>query len=59
MHRDNLSVSIFSGQGESLSSVSTDILRITRKNKRNNTSYTSIIIKQPIKEPVNPRKRAK
>ena len=34
IHRDNLSVSIFSGQGESLSSVSPDILRIPSKNKR-------------------------
>ena len=32
IHRDNLGVSVLSGQGESLSSVSPDILCITRKN---------------------------
>ena len=34
IHKDNLCVSVLSGQGESLSSVSPDILRIPSKNKR-------------------------
>ena len=48
-----------SGQGDSVSSVSPDILRIPCRNKRRKNSDTSIIRKKPIKEPVNPRKRAK
>ena len=48
-----------SGQGKSLSSVSPDILRIPRKNKRKKTPDTLIMIKKTIKEPVNPSKRAK
>ena len=40
IHRDNLSVSIFSGQGESLSSVSPNILRIPCNNKGNKTPDT-------------------
>ena len=59
MHRDNLSVYIFSEQGESLSSLSPDLLRIPHKNKGKKALYTSIISKQPIQEPVNPRKREK
>ena len=39
--------------GESLSSVTTDTLCITCKNKRKKTPDTSIIRKQPIKKPVN------
>ena len=33
IHRDNLSVSIFSAQGESLVSVTPDNIYITRENK--------------------------
>ena len=44
--------------GESLSSVTQDILCIPCKNKINKTPDTSIIRKEPIQEPVNPRKRA-
>ena len=32
---------------------------MTRKNKRKRTPETSVIIKEPIQEPVNPRKREK
>ena len=46
-------------QGESLSSETPDTLCIPCKNKRKKTPDTSIIRKQPIQEPVNPRKRAK
>ena len=48
-----------SGHGEFLSSVTPDIIRIPRNNKRKKTPDTSIIRKRPIKEPVNPSKRAK
>ena len=40
IHRGKLSVSVLFGQGESLSSVTPDILCIPRKNKRNKTPYT-------------------
>ena len=46
--KDNLSVSILSGHGESLSSVTPDTLCIPRKNKINEITDTSIIRKQPI-----------
>ena len=59
IHRDNLSISVLSGQGKSLSSVSPDIICIPCKNKRKKTPDTSIIRTQPIKEPANPRKSAK
>ena len=49
IHRDDLSVSVLSGQGEFFSSVSTDILRIPRKDKRKKIPYTYIIRKQTIK----------
>ena len=55
IHKDNLSVSVLSGHGESLSSVTPDTISITRKNKRKKTPDTLIIRKQPIKEPVNPK----
>ena len=42
-----------------LSSETPDTLRITHKNKIKKAPYTQIIRKQHIKEPVNPRKRAK
>ena len=48
-----------SGHGESLSSVKPDILPIPCRNKIKETTDTSIIRKEPIKDPVNPRKRAK
>ena len=59
IHGGNLSVSVLSGQGEILSSVSPDIIFIIRNNKRKKYPDTSIIRKQPIKEPVNPRKKKK
>ena len=59
IHKDNSIVSGLSGQGESLSSETTDTLCIPCKNKRKKTPDTSIIRKQPIQEPVYPRKRGK
>ena len=59
IHGGDLTVSILSGHGESLSSETPDILCIPRKNKRKKIPDTSMVIKQPIKEPVKPRKRAK
>ena len=47
------------GHGESLSSVTPDQQRIPCKNKRKKTSDSLIMIKHPIQEPVNPRKKAK
>ena len=44
IHKENLSVSVLSGHGESLSSVTPDILHIPRKNKRKKTPDTLIII---------------
>ena len=57
--KDSLSASILSLQGESLSGEAPDTLLIPRNNKINKTPNTSIIREKPIKEPVNPRKRAK
>ena len=54
-----LSVSDLYGQGECLSRKTPDTLHIPLKNKRKKTPDTSIIRKQHIQEPVNPRKRAK
>ena len=48
-----------SGQGESLSIITPYILSIYRKNIGKKNPDTSIIRKQHIQEPVNPRKRAK
>ena len=48
-----------SGYGENLSSVTPDTLCIPRKNKIRKNPDTLIIIKQPIKEPVNSSKREK
>ena len=45
IHKDIFSVSGLSGQGESLSSVTPDNLRIHRNNKRKKTSETLIIRK--------------
>ena len=59
MHRDNLIVSVLSGQGESLSSATPDNLRIPRKNKGKKTPENSVIRKEPILYKANPRKRAK
>ena len=44
---------------KSLSSVTPDKQRITRKNKRRKTSDTFIMRKETIPEPVNPSKGAK
>ena len=52
-HKGNLSVSIFSGLGESVSSETPDNLCIYRENKIKKTPDTLIIRKNPIKEPVN------
>ena len=57
--KDSLSLSGFSGYGESLSSVTSDTIRIPCNNKVKTTPDTSIIIKQLIKKPLNPRKMAK
>ena len=59
IRRDNLSISVLSGHGESLSSATPDILCIDRKIKISKTPDTLIIRKQPIKESFNPKKRAK
>ena len=48
-----------SGHGESLSIVTPDQQRITGNNKRKKTSDTLIMRKEPMKEPVNPRKKVK
>ena len=45
--------------GDNLSGIRPDILCIPNKNKRKTIPDTSIIRKQPIQEPVNPRKRVK
>ena len=47
------------GHGESLSRITPDQQLITHKNKRKITPDTSIIRKQHIQEPVNPKKREK
>ena len=57
--KENLSVSVLSGHGESLSSVTPDQQRIPRKNKIKKISDTLIIRKEPIQEPFNPKKMAK
>ena len=54
-----MSVYVFPGHVETLSSVTPDQQSISRKNKRKKTSDTSIIRKKPIQEPVKTRKRAK
>ena len=48
-----------SGQGDDLASVTPENLHIPRKNKRKKTTDTSVIRKEPIGEPVNPRKISK
>ena len=57
--KENLRVSVLTGQGESLSSETPDTLRISLKNKRKKTPDTSVIRKQHIQEPLNPSKRSK
>ena len=57
--KNNSILSVFSGKGESLSSVTSDQQLIPCKNARNKTSDTLIMRKDPIQEPVNPSKRAK
>ena len=52
-------ISGMSWHGESLSSVTPDKQRITCKNKRKNTSETSIKGKESIQEPENQCKREK
>ena len=58
-HKVHLRVSGLSGLGESLSSETPYTLRISCKNKIKKTPDTSIIRKNPIKEPFNPREMAK
>ena len=48
IHKDNLSIYAVSGHGESLSSLTPDQQRITRKNKINKTSDTLIVTKETI-----------
>ena len=45
--------------GDYLAGITPDILGIPLKNKGKKTPDTSIIIKQPIQEQVNPRKSEK
>ena len=59
IRRENLSVSVLFEHGEILSSVTSNILRIPRINKIKKTPDNLIIIKQPTKEHVKPKKRAK
>ena len=56
IRKDNPSLSGMSGHGASVSSVTPDKQRTTRKNKRNNTSDTSIKGKYIIQVPDNPSK---
>ena len=56
---DNEDVSLLYGQGYDLASVTPDNLCIPFENKINKTPDTSVIRKEPIQEPVNPRKMAK
>ena len=51
---DNLSLSVLSRHGESLSSVTPDQQRITCNNNKKKTSDTLIMRKKTIQEPVNP-----
>ena len=48
-----------SGQGEYLAGITPYTISIPCKNKRRKTPDTLIIRKEPIREPVNPRKREK
>ena len=48
-----------SRQGDYLASTTPDNLSIPRKNKRKKPLDTSVIRKETIREPVNPRKRTK
>ena len=59
IRKENSSLSGMSGHGESLSSITPDKQRIPRKNKRKNTSDTSIKGKESFQEPDSPSKRAK
>ena len=54
--KDNIGVSVLSGNGENLSSITPDQQRIPRKNKIKKPSYTFITRKKIIQEPVNPSK---
>ena len=57
--KENPSLSGISGHGSSVSSESPDKQRITRKNKRKNTSEISIKVRESIQVPDNPSKKAK
>ena len=57
--KDNKYLSNFLVQEDDMAGITPYILRIPRKNKINKTLYTYIIIKEPIQEPVNPRKSSK
>ena len=57
--KDSLKDSLLSRQGDDLASVIPENLHIPRKNKRSKTTDTSVIRKEPIVEPVNPRKISK
>ena len=56
---DNRYLSDLSLQVYYLAVIIPDIIRIPRKNKIKTTPDTLIIIKEPIREPGNPRKKAK
>ena len=53
-----MDVSVFSGQGESLKSVTPDQIRIYRKNKRKKTPASLVLRKEPIRDTVNLRIRS-
>ena len=54
--KENLSVYVLSGQGESLSSVTPDQKLISRNNERKKTPSSYVLRKEPIGDTVNPRK---
>ena len=59
VRKENLHLSVLSGLGSSLSSVTPDQKLIPRKNKRKETPSDLIIIKEPIRKTVKPRKISK
>ena len=56
IHRENENVSDFSIQREILASVTADNICIPCKNKIKKTPDSLVIIKEPIRDTVNPRK---
>ena len=56
IHWENWSVSVISGQGESLAGVTPHQQRIPCKNKIKKTPASLVLRKEPIGNTVNPRK---